>query len=682
MSALTDVVLHAPIALLMAQIVVVVLLARFLAAALRLVHQPPVIAEILAGIALGPSLLGAVAPEVTATLFPPDSLGSLGLVAQLGLVLFMLLVGLEFDPALLKGHGRSAVVISQAGIAVPFALGAGTAWLLHATHAPEGVAPLPFALFLGVAMSVTAFPVLARILVETDLLRTRVGMVTIAAAAVDDVTAWCLLAFVAAIARADELAGAAGTVLGTLAYLAVMLGPVRVVLARAGRNALTAESVGQGLVTVVLMATLVSALVTEAIGVHALFGAFLVGTVLPKEGAFAHALADRIEDVAVVLLLPLFFTYSGLRTEIGLVETAGDWAVCAALLGVAFLGKAGAGYAAARWSGLDRRESAVLGILMNTRGLMEIVVLNIGLDLGVLTPKLFTMMVIVAIVTTVATTPLLRWVHRPATSSPAPPPPVPGTVLIPIADGRSGPGLLDIAAAVGATEVVALHLTPTDERISVVIDAAHPEAGASETTALRPLLEHAEARGVPVRALSLPSVQLADDIVRVAHDQGAGLVLLGWHRPVLSGERLGGVVHEVLSITTRPVGVFFDRGVRSPRAVLALWSGSAADRLALDLALRLAARGARLTVLRACAADGTAPAFPVDLPPTAIVLDADAGSAADRAVAVASEGHDLVLVGLGPVWGIHHRRFGLVHDGLLYRTETSMLVCAAPAGPA
>jgi hypothetical protein len=307
---------------------------------------------------------------------------------------------------------------------------------------------------------------------------------------------------------------------------------------------------------------------------------------------------------------------------------------------------------------------------------MEIVVLNIGLDLGVLTPKLFTMMVIVAIVTTVATTPLLRLVHRPPEVKPAPP--VPGTVLIPIADGRSGPGLLDIAAAVGATGVVALHLTPADERISVVLDAAHAEADGSDVPALRPLLDHAGARGVPVRALELPSVELAADIVRVARDQGAGLVLLGWHRPVLSGERLGGIVHDVLSITTRPVGVFFDRGVRAPSAVLALWSGSPSDRIALELALCLARSGARLTVLRARDASGAAPPFPMDLPASADVVDTDAEGAGERAVTVAAEGHDLVVVGIGPAWGIHHRRFGLVHDGLLYRTETSMLVCAAP----
>ncbi|RYZ07075.1 MAG: hypothetical protein EOO73_13490 [Myxococcales bacterium] len=398
--------------LLLAQIAAVLLVSRTLGFGARALGQPLVIAEMVAGIALGPSLLGWLLPHASAALFPASSTAVLKMLSQLGLVLFMFLVGIELDPKLLKGRGKASVIISHSSIVVPFALGLGAAFWLHAGYAPPGVAFLPFALFLGISMSVTAFPVLARILTERGLFRSRVGAIAIACAAVDDVTAWCLLAVVVAIARAQGIVEAAWTVGLSLLFSGFMLYVARPLLRRAERYILDKRgSLTPGLVAGVLFLLLLSAGITEAIGVHALFGAFLFGAVLPREGGLDKVMAHKLESVAVLLLLPLFFAFSGLRTRIGLVSGVGEWLVVLALIGLATLGKYGGSTLAARFTGSGWREASAIGVLMNTRGLMELIVLNVGLDLGVISPTLFAMLVIMALVTTFATTPILKLVY-------------------------------------------------------------------------------------------------------------------------------------------------------------------------------------------------------------------------------------------------------------------------------
>lgn len=397
--------------LLLVQIAAVLLTARVLGIAMRALGQPAVMAEILAGIALGPSLLGQLWPGALAELFPPASLSVLKPLSQIGLVLFMFLVGLEFDPAFLRGRTRHTIAISHASIAVPFALGMAAAWWLGPAYAPPDVSPLSVALFLGVAMSVTAFPVLARILSERGLTKTRVGAISIACAAVDDVTAWCLLPFVIAIARARAVADALATTGLALAFIGAMVLLVRPLLRRALASAIAREGASLGVIASALLFLVAASAVAEIIGVHALFGAFLAGAVFPKTGALAARITSELETVVLVLLLPLFFASSGLRTEIGLVSGPREWLVTAGLILVATTGKFGGSALAARWTGLGWREASAIGVLMNTRGLMELVVLNIGLDAGILSPTLFTMMVLMALVTTFATTPLLSWIH-------------------------------------------------------------------------------------------------------------------------------------------------------------------------------------------------------------------------------------------------------------------------------
>lgn len=390
---------------------VVVAASQALGAVFRFLRQPPVIGEVVAGILLGPSLLGRVAPEAQAFVLPREVTPHLGVVAQVGVILFMFLVGLELDTRLLKKRSDATVAISHASIVVPFVLGSTLALWLYPILSSREVHFTGFALFMGVSLSVTAFPVLARILSDSGLSRTRLGTIALACAAVDDVTAWCLLAFVVSIVRAEATSSVV-TIGLTALYVAAMLILVRPVVGRLVRRQELVGRLDRGATTVAFLALLASALVTESIGIHALFGAFLLGAIVPHESLLARELTRRIEDFVVILLLPVFFAFTGLRTQIGLLETASDWMICGVIVLVACAGKFGGSAVAARLTGLSWREACSLGVLMNTRGLMELIVLNVGLDLGVISPRLFAMLVIMAVVTTLLTSPLLQLLEK------------------------------------------------------------------------------------------------------------------------------------------------------------------------------------------------------------------------------------------------------------------------------
>ena len=333
----------------------------------RRIGQPAVIGELIGGILLGPSLLGSVAPEVSAWLFPSAVLPLLRLHAQAGVIFFMFLVGLELDGQMIRRSSRATVFISYASIILPFVLGYALAHVLHPRLAPPAVQFTPFALFIGVSMSITAFPVLARILRDRGLNRTPMGNVAMACAAVDDVTAWCLLALVISISEFGNWTAAVTHIPGVVA---------------------------------------------SHLNHYAIFAAFLAGALMPKRARRGGALHDRLAGILSLLFLPVFFAFSGLRTHVGLISGAANWGLCAAIIAVACVGKFGGGVTAARLTGIGWRDAAALGVLMNTRGLVELVVLNIGLDLGVISPTLFTMLVIMALVTTFMTNPLLQWLLR------------------------------------------------------------------------------------------------------------------------------------------------------------------------------------------------------------------------------------------------------------------------------
>lgn len=385
----------------------IIVVGRLLGAVVQRLGQPRVIGEVIAGILLGPSLLGRVSPAAMGWLLPETIMPSLEVIAQLGVVLFMFLVGLELNAEFLRDRVHKTIVISHAGIVTPFLMGAALALWLFPTLAPAEVPFTSFALFLGVSLSITAFPVLARILTERRLEQTELGVLALSCAAAGDATAWCLLAFVVGVAQ-SAVAGAITTALLTVLFIGAMFGVVRPLM-RGWLSETDPSQINGSLVTWVLVALLLSSLVAEAIGIHALFGAFLLGAVIPHDSAVARAFHDKLHDMVVILLLPAFFAHTGMRTQIGLVNGVSEWLTCGAIIVVATLGKLGGTAIAARLTGIDWRTSASLGVLMNTRGLMELIVLNIGLDLGVISPTLFAMMVLMAIVTTVATTPMLAW---------------------------------------------------------------------------------------------------------------------------------------------------------------------------------------------------------------------------------------------------------------------------------
>lgn len=371
---------------------------------LGLLGQPPVMGEMLAGIALGPSLLGIWVP--TEAWLPGNTVAMLEMVSQLGIILYLFLVGLELNTQVFRGKVHASVAVSHASIVAPFLLGGFLALWLYSGYAPAGQPFTSFALFLGVALAVTAFPVLARILSDCGLEKTPLGIVALGCAAADDLTAWCLLALVIGLAQSAP-ESALLTIALALGFVVLLLVVVRPLVA-AWLPRLEERASARTVTMLVFLGLLSAALVSEAIGVHALFGAFLAGAVIPHDSAVARRLGGQLRDSVTLLLLPVFFACTGLKTQIGLLDSLGEWLVCLVIITVATLGKVGGTYVAARCTGLDARTAGALGMLMNTRGLMGLVVLRIGLDLGVLSPRLFAMMVVMALVTTLATTPILR----------------------------------------------------------------------------------------------------------------------------------------------------------------------------------------------------------------------------------------------------------------------------------
>jgi len=410
-----DVLLHLLLAL-----AVVVATARIVGGVFTLLRQPAVIGEVAGGIMLGPSLLGMYFPEAYAVLLPPETVPLLSVVAQLGVVLYMFIVGLELDLQILRTSGHATLAISHASIVVPLVFGVLLAFGLYGPFANHGISFTPFALFLGVSLSVTAFPVLARILGDKGLSKTPLGMLALTCAAIDDVTAWCLLAFVVSITQTTGQE--AIVTLGlTIAYILLMMGIVRPLTARLVPG-VERGALNQSGLALVCVALLVSALATEFIGIHAIFGAFLLGAVIPHESRLAADVTGRLDDLVRVMFLPAFFALTGMRTEIGLLNTWQDWAICLVIIVIATAGKFGGTFVAARVAGLPRSDSAVLGVLMNTRGLVELIVLNIGLDVGVLSSGLFTMLVLMAVVTTFMAGPALDLLMRRKTLPATPPP--------------------------------------------------------------------------------------------------------------------------------------------------------------------------------------------------------------------------------------------------------------------
>ena len=403
--------LSEPLAVLLLQIIVIIAFARLFGFMFKKIGQPAVVGEIVAGIILGPSVIGLFFPHINHFLFPADSLGTLQFLSQIGLILFMFIIGMELDLKAIGKQAYGAVIISHASIIIPYTLGMGLAYFIYNNYAPEGISFLSFALFMGIAMSITAFPVLARILQEKGLTRSRLGAMALTCAAADDLTAWCILAAVIALVKSGSSISVLYTIGLAVAYVMLMLKVVRPALVKLEHVYANQEKKRTPVIAILFIMLIVSSYITSIIGIHSLFGAFIAGVIMPSSFSFRKIVIDKIEDVSIVLLLPLFFVITGLRTQISLLNEEHLWVTFGWILLVAVSGKFGGSALAARMVGQSWKDSLSIGVLMNTRGLMQLIVLNIGYDLGILSPEIFAMMVLMALVTTFMTGPALDFIN-------------------------------------------------------------------------------------------------------------------------------------------------------------------------------------------------------------------------------------------------------------------------------
>lgn len=544
--------LHHPLAILLAQIITIIIVARLFGWVFRKIGQPSVIGEIIAGIVLGPSLLGMYLPEFSHALFPAESLGNLQFLSQIGLILFMFVIGMELDLKVLKNKANDALVISHASIVIPFALGIGLAYYIYHRFAPVGVEFLAFSLFMGIAMSITAFPVLARIVQERGIHKTRLGTIVITCAATDDITAWCLLAAVIAIVKAGTFLSSLYTIGLALIYVLMMIFVIKPFLKRIGDLYGSKSKLNKPVVAIFFLTLIMSAYATEVIGIHALFGAFMTGAIMPDIPKFRSLFIDKVEDVSVILLLPLFFVFTGLRTQIGLINDPYLIEVTCYIISVAVAGKFLGSAIAAKFVGQNWRESLTIGALMNTRGLMELVVLNIGYDLGVLTSEVFTMMVIMALVTTFMTGPALDIINFAFKTKETYLPEIREQlsrqykILISFGNNEKGKSLLRLANSLvkkqkEASSVTAMHLTLSDEMHAYNLEEL-------EQVRFEPIIEESKLLKQEISTIFKATVDIETDIAEIANQGEYDLLLVGLGKSIFEGTLLGKVLGFTSSI--------------------------------------------------------------------------------------------------------------------------------------
>lgn len=542
--------LQHPLPLLLLQIITIVLVARIFGWIFRKIGQPTVIGEIIAGIVLGPSLFGLYFPDMKEALFPVASLGILQMLSQVGLIFFMFVIGMELDLKVLKNKANEAVVISHASIVIPFALGVGLAYFIYYQFAPPGIEFLSFSLFMGIAMSITAFPVLARIVQERGIHKTRLGTIVITCAAADDITAWCLLAAVIAIVKAGSFVSSIYTIGLAISYVLMMLFVVKPFLKRVGDLYAKKNNIKKPVVAIFFLMLIISSYLTEIIGIHALFGAFVAGAIMPDIAKFRNVFIEKVEDISLILLLPLFFVFTGLRTEIGLINEPYLWKITGYIILVAVVGKFLGSALAARFVGQSWQESLTIGALMNTRGLMELVVLNIGYELGVLSPKIFTMMVIMALVTTFMTGPaldLINFIFK--TKDIIIPSEIKKNskfkILISFGNNEKGKSLLRLANSLvkGQTEnanITAMHLTMSDEMHAYNLEEY-------ETTTFEPIIKESVKLNQEITTIFKATGDIETDIADIAKEGQYDLVLVGVGKSIYEGTFLG----KILGFTSR-----------------------------------------------------------------------------------------------------------------------------------
>jgi Kef-type K+ transport system membrane component KefB len=540
-----------PLPILLLQIITIIAFARIFGFLCKKIGQPSVIGEIIAGIFLGPSILGTAAPGISGFLFPPESLNTLQFFSQLGLILFMFIVGMDVDLKVLGKKVPEAFVVSHASIIIPFTLGIGLAYYIFTSFAPHGITFLSFALFIGISMSITAFPVLARILQERGLMKTRVGILAITCAAVDDISAWCLLAALIAIVKAGSFVSSIYTILLSVVYVFVMLNIVRPFLRRLGDIFTSREGISKPVVAIFLITLLLSSYITEIIGIHALFGAFIAGLIMPPNISFRSILIEKIEDVALILLLPIFFVISGLRTEIGLLNSPYLWKITGWVILIAVAGKFAGSALSLRFVGQKWRESLIIGALMNTRGLMQLVVLSIGYDLGVLSPEIYTIMIIMALVTTFMTGPALDLIKRflPEEKAASDEKQVPDIykILISFGNPQNGRVMLKlvnsfIKKSPEMAGITLLHLSPSYDLHKYNIDEYERES-------FKPVLKEAEDLKLKINTIFKASQDRERDIIKTANSGKFDFMIAGKAHSLYEGTILGKSIQIITRIT-------------------------------------------------------------------------------------------------------------------------------------
>ena len=698
--------------LVLVEVLIVIGISRIVGLGFKAIKQPLVIGEICAGIMLGPSLFGFIAPNLAASIFPPETMPFLNVLSQIGLIFFMFLIGLELNPKYLSGNLKTAILISNFSIIVPFASAFLLSLVLYPLVSANHVNFLAFGLFLGAAMSITAFPVLARIITENNLQGTRLGTLALTCAAVDDVTAWCILAVAIAVARHGRIdSQAIITIIESIVYIGFMFTVGRWFLKRLSRHHRRAGRLSQFLLAVIYMGVVSSALITEFIGIHLIFGAFLLGAVMPKDEALVRELATKTEDFVLIFLLPVFFAYSGLKTQIGLLNRPHLWLLCALILLVAIGGKFCGAYIAARISGIEKREASAIGWLMNTRGLTELIVLNIGLELGVITPLLFTMLVIMALVTTFMTSPLLEWTYpkrliRLDVIEPEPelePEPTPEIreieinqyrILVPVANPSTQKGLLQLATAIAinnrqAAIIYPLSLIELEENYG--FENTPSEANRLIAERRQKLEELINTLEPPItRSYIHPLIRISSNVARetaqIAEIEKQDLVRVGWNRPACRNNRLGGRVGQILSTAPVDVAVFIDKGGERLESLLVPYSANIHDDLALIIALRMLLNRdtCMLQVLQVFTGNHLPDELSYELntmieqlPPNVrdrIQIKTVTSPEPMQAVVAASEAVDLTIVGTSRVWGIERQTLGRYTDQLAIQCRSSLLI--------
>lgn len=571
----TDKLLEAP-GIFILQLIVIMIVARIMGYLFQLIGQPLVIGEIIAGLILGPSVLGALAPHVSEYLFPEQSIEILRQFSQLGLIFFMFIIGMELDLQSFRKTANKAVLISVASIAFPFISGIIIAIFLYRDFSSENIQFASFALFMGTTLCITAFPILARIVQEKKLTKTPVGNMAISAAAIGDVIGWCILAVVIAIIKSGGISNSLLTIALSVLYIVFMFKVVKPFLYRMGRVYASRETMGKPIVALVFLIILISTLIAEAIGINALFGSFMAGVVMPENLNFKRIFTEKIEDVSLVILLPLFFVATGLRTEIGLINTGSLWLICGLIILVATLSKFGGTVLASKYVGLSWNHSLMLGVLMNSRGLMELIVLNIGYDLGLLSPELFTMLVLMALTTTLVTGPGLNLIQafkpRKIMSEVQD---KSYKIMLSFANPKTGGTLLNLShqiMALKASETLftALHLSPRS-------DLSPENAKIFEKESFVPIRRYAEKNDLSLNTIYRNTREISAEIIRTCSVEKPDILIVGSARTIFSTDILGGVIKKVIRESSCDVLVFNERNFAKIGSILIIHYGNGDD---------------------------------------------------------------------------------------------------------